>query len=305
MSSWVNSLKDKVSSWLPPSKPGIESELTTVARQARLLAVLLEAGLSSTDAVDYTQRYEGLTTSGAIPASPHAFVVTIWNLVRQTGAPPAQLLRTCAEALEAAAENARVARVHLAGPRAATRLVMTLPVFALLGAVVTGYSPFSFLFLSPLGWGLLLVASGLVWLAAAWSARMVRGAQHWEWARGMSAEVMALLLRAGSSTHHAREWAELIARDYCTDSTHSNAELRQCDVYVSLAQSTGVSLSSLLRSVAQHERSAAREQAHERTEKLSVSLMLPLGLCILPAFIAVGVVPIVVSIISSTALATR
>lgn len=301
----MNSLKEKVSLWLPPPKLGIESELGTVARQARLLAVLLEAGLSSTDAVNYTQRFEGLTTSAAIPSSPHAFVVTIWNIVQQTGAPPAQLLKTCAVALEAAAENARVARVQLAGPQAATRLVLTLPVFALLGAVVTGYSPLAFLFLNPAGWGLLLVASGLVWLAVRWSARMVRGAQHWDWARGMSAEVMALLLRAGSSTHHAREWAELIARDYCSNSRYSDDELRQCDEYVSLAQATGVSLSSLLRSVAQHERSAAREQAHVRTEKLSVSLMLPLGLCILPAFIAVGVVPIVVSIISSTALATR
>jgi tight adherence protein B len=121
----------------------------------------------------------------------------------------------------------------------------------------------------------------------------------------MPAEVMAMLLRAGRSPKYAREKAEVIARDFCLGSPHAVNELRQCDEYVALAQVTGVSLYSLVRSVAQHERSAAREQARERTEKLSVSLMLPLGLCILPAFIAVGVVPIVVSIISSTAWATR
>lgn len=269
-----------------------------------MLAVLLQAGLNSADAVSYTQRYTGFSLQGRVQASPQAFLVTIWNLVGQTGAPPAQLLKTCSEALEAAAENERIARVHLAGPQAATRVVMVLPLVALFAAAVTGYSPVAFLLLNPLGWVLLLFAAGMVWLASRWSARMVRGAQQWEWARGMPAEVMALLLRAGCSLAHARDVAGQISREYSATSRHSENELRQCDEYISLAQATGVSLYSLLRSVAQHERSAAREQAHQRTEKLTVSLMLPLGLCILPAFIAVGVVPIVVSIISSTALAS-
>lgn len=269
-----------------------------------MLAVLLEAGLNSADAVSYTTGYTGLTLHDAVRASPHAFLVTIWNLVKQTGAPPAQLLKTCAEALDAAAENARIARVHLAGPQAATRVVMTLPLVAVFAAVVTGYSPVTFLLLNPLGWVMVLFAAGMVWLASRWSARMVRGAQQWEWARGMPAEVMALLLRAGCSLAQARDAAGEISSEYSTTSIHAQNELRQCDEYISLARATGVSLYSLLRSVAQHERSAAKDQAHERTEKLSVSLMLPLGLCILPAFIAVGVVPIVVGIISSTVLAT-
>lgn len=267
-----------------------------------MLAVLLEAGLNSADAVLHTQRRTGFMLQGARQASPQAFLVTIWDLVGKTGAPPAQLLTTCAEALDAAAENARRARVHLAGPQSATRVVMTLPLLAVLVAMVSGYSPVLFLVSNPAGWFLLLGAAALVWCASRWSARMVNKAQQWDWARGMPAEVMALLLRAGSSLTHAREAAGHIAREYSVTAVHADNELRQCDDYVGLARTTGVSLYSLLRSVAQHERSAAQEQAHERTEKLAVSLMLPLGLCILPAFIAVGVVPIVVSIISSTTL---
>jgi len=37
-------------------------------------------------------------------------------------------------------------------------------------------------------------------------------------------------------------------------------------------------------------------------EKLAVSILLPLGVCVLPAFIAVGVVPIIAVMLSSTAL---
>lgn len=264
--------------------------------------MLLEAGLNSADAVTHTQRKTGLLLLGAQQASPQAFLVTIWDLVGKTGAPPAQLLMTCADALDLAAENFRSARVHLAGPQSATRVVMTLPLLALLLAMVSGYSPLIFLVTSPMGWFLLLVAAALVWCASRWSTHMVKKAQQWDWGRGMSAEVMALLLRAGSSLTDARDAAGRIAEEYCVNVVHADNELRQCDDYVGLARTTGVSLYSLLRSVAQHERSAAKEQAHERTEKLAVSLMLPLGLCILPAFIAVGVVPIVVSIISSTAL---
>jgi tight adherence protein B len=49
-------------------------------------------------------------------------------------------------------------------------------------------------------------------------------------------------------------------------------------------------------------RTAMQEQSQMRVEKLSVQLMIPLGVCVLPAFIAVGVLPIVASMISSTAL---
>lgn len=292
----------RASSWLPHSQIRVESELSAVARHVRMLAVLLEAGLNSADAERYTRTYGGLSLELVDPASPKAFMAMIWKLVQRTGAPPAQLLHTCAEALVAAAENVRVARVHLAGPQAATRMVMSLPLLAIGASMVTGYNPLPFLLFTPLGWFLLAVAGGLVWLASRWSARLVRRAQQWDWARGMPAEVMALLLRAGSSVDFAREWAGVVAHDYGHNSVEAQNELRRCDEFVSLAFETGVSLFTMLRSIAEQERSDARHSAQEKTEKLSVSLMMPLGVCILPAFIAVGVVPIVIGIISSTAL---
>jgi tight adherence protein B len=118
----------------------------------------------------------------------------------------------------------------------------------------------------------------------------------------MAAEVMAISLASGQSLSHAQSWASEVAQKYSTHAEISSAELAQCDRYVQLASLTGVALSPLLRAQAQVERNTAREEAQMRVEKLSVQLMIPLGVCVLPAFIAVGVLPLVASVISSTTL---
>jgi tight adherence protein B len=45
---------------------------------------------------------------------------------------------------------------------------------------------------------------------------------------------------------------------------------------------------------------AARTAARRTAERLGVRLMLPLGACVLPAFLLIGVVPILLGIVSST-----
>ena len=45
----------------------------------------------------------------------------------------------------------------------------------------------------------------------------------------------------------------------------------------------------------------ARAEARETAERLAVRLMLPLGACILPAFLLLGVVPMLIGLLSSTA----
>ena len=109
-------------------------------------------------------------------------------------------------------------------------------------------------------------------------------------------------LSAGHSLAQARRWAAQVATSFTVDHEMAQQELARCDEFMALASKTGVGLSGLLRSQAQRERNAAREEAQMRVEKLAVRLMIPLGVCVLPAFIAVGVLPLVASVISSTAL---
>lgn len=236
------------------------------------------------------------------PGSPEAFLAELWSFTMTTGAPPAAVLEVCSQAFTAAAENARQARVHLAGPQAATRLVMGLPLLAIAGGMLAGYDPLGFLVGSALGWAVIVVATGLMFLSYRWSARMVNSAQQWNWARGMAAETLSISLAAGLSVHQAREWAGKVAKDYSRSHEDAVRELAQCDRFVDISAQTGVALVGLMRGEALMQRHAAREESQVRVERLSVQLMIPLGVCILPAFIAVGVLPLVASVISSTAL---
>ncbi|WP_369069650.1 type II secretion system F family protein [Kineococcus terrestris] len=62
-----------------------------------------------------------------------------------------------------------------------------------------------------------------------------------------------------------------------------------------LAARTGAPPARLLRSAAVRLRRERRRAAEERAARLGALLVLPLGLCTLPAFLALGVVPVVLS----------
>jgi tight adherence protein B len=66
------------------------------------------------------------------------------------------------------------------------------------------------------------------------------------------------------------------------------------------ARTAGVPAVALLRSEADGCRRAARALAARRAVELETRLLLPLGLCVLPAFVLLGVMPIALAIVSST-----
>ena len=55
-----------------------------------------------------------------------------------------------------------------------------------------------------------------------------------------------------------------------------------------------------MRSGADGARRAARSAGERKAATLAVTLMLPLGLCILPAFMLLAVAPLMLSVVSST-----
>ena len=297
----MNLFRRKVHSLSASSASEEETSLRLLSEQTRLASALLTAGLNPRSAAEHADLVvDALATSR--PGSPEAFLAELWSFTMTTGAPPAAVLEVCSEAFTAAAENARQARVHLSGPQAATRLVMGLPLLAIAGGMLAGYNSLGFLVGSALGWAVIVVATGLMFLSHRWSARMVNAAQQWNWARGMAAEALAISLAAGQPVHQARAWAGKIAKDYSRSPEDASRELAQCDRFVEISAQTGVALAGLMRGEALMQRHAAREEAQVRVERLSVQLMIPLGVCVLPAFIAVGVLPLVASVISSTAL---
>jgi tight adherence protein B len=74
------------------------------------------------------------------------------------------------------------------------------------------------------------------------------------------------------------------------------------DAVLALSQRAGVPAAELLRSEAVERRRDARARAEEQAQTLSVRLMLPLGVCVLPAFMVLGVLPLLVTVIGSTSV---
>lgn len=65
------------------------------------------------------------------------------------------------------------------------------------------------------------------------------------------------------------------------------------------AAATGAPTDGLLFAEAARVRSAHHRAAEKRAAALGVKLVLPLGLCFLPAFLALGVIPVVLSLLSA------
>lgn len=74
-------------------------------------------------------------------------------------------------------------------------------------------------------------------------------------------------------------------------------DLVQIHDALSFGALTGASAAPLLYAQAQNYRTDAARNAQKRAAALGVKLVMPLGLCSLPAFIAVGVVPVVMAMI--------
>ncbi|GAA4284630.1 hypothetical protein GCM10022261_21610 [Brevibacterium daeguense] len=77
----------------------------------------------------------------------------------------------------------------------------------------------------------------------------------------------------------------------------SNEELAAVGRLVLFSRSTGVALAPLLRGLAGDLRRAEHRRRQVAAARLGVELVIPLGVCILPAFILLGVVPVVLSLV--------
>jgi tight adherence protein B len=66
-----------------------------------------------------------------------------------------------------------------------------------------------------------------------------------------------------------------------------------------LSRNTGAALTQILTSVADRIRERERYDAANNIARLSIRLMIPLGVAVLPAFVLLSVVPIAISLLSS------
>lgn len=297
--------------------PALEPVGSTVQR----LAVLLSAGvapssawtyLAESDAAPATVRDVSAAVAGgeavtdallASASSTHVDeapawrgLAAAWMVATEAGAPLAPTLQSLAVALRDLAQTRRDLAVALAAPTATARLVMALPIVGLLFGLALGFDTLGALVGTPLGIACLVAGLLLMLAARGWNRRLLAAAGRAPATPGLALDLLAIAVSGGSGVEKAVATVEQ-ARLRCG---LDGDERATADAVLALSRRAGVPAAGLLRAEAEETRRAARSEAERRAAVLAVTLMMPLGLCILPAFLLLGVMPLVLAVISSS-----
>jgi len=222
-----------------------------------------------------------------------------WLVASDAGAPLAATLAELAASLRSLAQNQRDLETALAGPAATARMVMVLPVVGILFGMALGFDSLRILFTTPPGLVCLALGSVLMLLAQLWNQRLVRRARPVHLTPGLALDLMAIAVSGGASLSRARR-VVADARETCGIGDDGSAAA--IEEVLELSRRAGIPAAALLRSEATEARRTARSAGERRAATLAVTLMLPLGLCILPAFMLLGVAPLLIAVISSTVI---
>ncbi|WP_395243836.1 type II secretion system F family protein [Agromyces sp. MMS24-K17] len=227
--------------------------------------------------------------------SPWRSLAAAWAVAERAGAPLATSLRDLAEALRDEAQALRDLDAALAGPKASARLVTALPLIAVGFGLLLGFDTAGVLLGTPVGIGCLALGSLLLWAGATWNRRLVARAAPTGPAAGIQLDLLAIAMTGGASVDRARTIvADALAVHL------PGADAAGADEVIHLAAEAGAPVADLLRAEARRRRRAARSEAAMRAARLSVRLMLPLGACVLPAFVLLGVAPLMISVVVGT-----
>nr|WP_286132211.1 type II secretion system F family protein [Clavibacter michiganensis] len=295
-----------------------------VASVVQRLAVMLGAGVAPTnawsylrDAGDPSDQIVGAVTrsvaaGGSIPeaimsamssteaaqaGSAWRAVAASWFVANESGAPLASSLRETADTLRQLGQLHRDVDAALAGPRSTARFVGVMPVLGLLFGALLGFDTIAVLFGTPLGVGCLVAGALLTVAAARWTSRLVARARPAESSPGLTAQLVAIGLAGGGSLARARDLAtEALTRHDLGESD----DAQRIDRVLELSRAAGVPAAELLQSEARQIGREATSRAQSRAAALGTTLMIPLGVCVLPAFMLLGVAPMMIAIFSST-----
>lgn len=251
------------------------------------------------------------------------------RMSESAGAPLATSLERAAEHAEERIDALLGRQSALAAPRATGRILSWLPLLGLGLGVLMGSDPVGVLTGSILGALTGLFGLGLAFAGRRWTAALVHRAEvestragHTGGEQALNAptvdtalvlELLAAQLRAGlaplaalgtlAEALNSRSLHTVCQRLQMGSSWGSAwsgsaagtfGELRDA---LAPAYTGGAPSTALLLSLADAHRLSERRAAERAAGKLSVALVVPLGLCSLPAFICLGIVPIIISLL--------
>ena len=298
-------------------------DITSVASVVHRLAVLMAAGVPSVTAWGYLEsgamtiriaKRKGIGIPDAIVEESEALalatgmsttevrawrgVAAAWSVATDAGAPLAPTLRHFAQSLRDVAQAQRDIAVALAAPVATARLVIGLPPVGILFGMVLGFNTLGTLFTTPLGWACLAIGSSLLVGARAWNRSLVRSAQPRNLTPGLEFDLTAIAVSGGSALDRARASVNSALTRFGIESRDGDGVA----VVLDLSRRAGVPAAELLRSEAEERRRSALADSQQQAQALGIRLMVPLGVCVLPAFMILAVVPLFVTVVSSTSI---
>ncbi|WP_084128772.1 hypothetical protein [Demequina sp. NBRC 110055] len=282
------------------------------------------AGLSVTD--------EGRPVVPGADAVVTRALAAAATLADEGGMPLAAVLRRVLAVLHAREEAADAREAALAGPRMSARVLGWLPLAGLGLAAALDPGALRLVALTPLGWMLLAGAGLLTWVGRRWTRALLARAEPpgtelpaplvlalVDAVLAAGIDVPGTLMRigvvlggadgealvaTGEQLAHGAPWDEAWSGADAEDLTGAEGlagAVRQALQAAHLAgASAGPALAAAIDQAVREDKRAGQKAAAE----LSVTLALPLTLCLLPAFILVGVVPLIVAVVASVDLGT-
>jgi tight adherence protein B len=253
------------------------------------LSAMLRSGATSTVAIRAFQE-EDLSL---FQKSQFRF---IWEVAKESGGNLALSLDRLAEVFEAQQKQNAELKLAFSSPKATANLILLLPLFAVLFAELLGLSALSAAFETSLG--ALAVGLGIVLLIIARlvSLRMLNKAKPLESDPGAFLDAVVIGLSAGLS---AKSSAALATRK-SLESFGLDIAAEQLGALwdaVAISEQSGIALTGILSARADALRHRLWNRRRHDLAKLSISLLLPLGLAALPAFVFLAVIPVGIGLI--------
>jgi tight adherence protein B len=208
----------------------------------------------------------------------------VLEITRLVGGQLASTLDRFAAVLLTREQNKTELELAVAGPKASSRLVMSLPILVFVGAGIAGIPIFASLSSPSLVWLSLLLGALLFWFGSRWTNRLLKRAEPTHEDPGLEIELLAIAVRAGLPLKVAAE----------TVGALDISELEE------LAAGSGIALQELLVEKANTLRLEQFNRDRMRIQKASVSVLWPLGLTVLPAFVLIAIIPVGAALIQGS-----
>jgi len=217
----------------------------------------------------------------------------VHSVAHDTGAPLGDALWALSTALGERYDAERAVRATILAPIYTQRLLMALPLLGLLVSAALGVNAIGFLTSSGLGWVSLVMAAALMAGAWRWSRGMILDALPGPGFLSPALDLLAIATSGGASPEVARTRVE----DALTRHDLTSLDATTLDKLPALSRRVGIPLRALAVAEASWSRARVKAEATEKAAALSVKILIPLGALVLPAFVIVGVIPVVFALL--------